>query len=151
MWNISQLSNSRCDYKIEIVNDNTVLLITRLIRDGSNTLSHKSVLDYGHIHNSAYFEVTLESSLRSLFWLYREKYVKKCLYTDFDGGVIHEGDILSHATGETFTVFYDETRETEPEKWRAVYPDGESLWLGNQVGDKGMARKVKSKWDLYDE
>lgn len=59
-------------------------------------------------------------------------------WRDFAGALIHEGDTIRHPTGDTGTVVYDEKRE-EVLRWRAVYENGESLWLGNQIGDKGRA------------
>lgn len=60
-------------------------------------------------------------------------------WRDFAGALIREGDTIRHPTGDTATVVIDRARGDDVLKWRAVYKDGESLWLGNQIGDKGRA------------
>ena len=55
---------------------------------------------------------------------------------DYRGIKIKEGDTIQHPTGDKAKVVYDSSFE---DPWRAVYEDGESLWLGNQVNEKGQA------------
>ncbi|CAB4159182.1 hypothetical protein UFOVP707_60 [uncultured Caudovirales phage] len=60
----------------------------------------------------------------------------------FAGHRLHVGDWIQHPGGKRARVVFD------PERiglscWRAVYEDGESLWLGNQIGDKGQATLVR--------
>lgn len=64
---------------------------------------------------------------------------------DFADAPIHIGDRLRHPSGEEFTVVFDPERESECVHygWRAVYEDGMDLWLGNQIGSKGMAVLVE--------
>jgi hypothetical protein len=64
-------------------------------------------------------------------------------WPDYEGKPIHVGDTLRHPHGELAVVQLDPDKG-EDGKWRAVYPDGESLWLGNQIGDKGRAIVVAS-------
>ncbi len=59
----------------------------------------------------------------------------KCPHKDFLGSEINSGDTLIHPSGEKFTVEYVEGFGP----WRALYEDGESLWLPNQVNGKGQA------------
>jgi len=59
----------------------------------------------------------------------------KCPHKDFLGSEIKEGDTLIHPSGEKFKVEYVEGFGP----WRAAYEDGDSLWLANQVNDKGQA------------
>lgn len=59
-------------------------------------------------------------------------------WPDFEGKPIHVGDTLRHPDGSTAVVQLDPARG-EDGKWRAVYQDGLSLWLGNQIGNKGGA------------
>lgn len=63
-------------------------------------------------------------------------------WTDFEGNPLKEGDVIQHPEGDpewqTATIVFDEGKEG-PLAWRAVYKGGESLWLGNQIGDKGRA------------
>ena len=63
-------------------------------------------------------------------------------WPDFAGQPIREGDTIRHPDGDTATVQRDSSREGVGQ-WRAVYGNGESLWLGNQIGDKGRAVKDK--------
>lgn len=66
----------------------------------------------------------------------------KAPYTDFAGNDLHLGDRIQHPNGDLATVVYDDAR-TDSGCWRAVYDDtGESLWLGNQIGDKGQAIRL---------
>ena len=65
--------------------------------------------------------------------------LRRAPWDDFAGRPIHEGDTIRHpADGDTATVVVDPSREGVA-MWRAVYSNGESLWLGNQIGDKGQA------------
>lgn len=60
-------------------------------------------------------------------------------WKDCRGAAIFEGDTLVHPTGDWGTVVFDADKEPGLE-WRVKYLDGEeSLWLGNQIGDKGQA------------
>lgn len=54
------------------------------------------------------------------------------------GNDIARGATMRYPDGSTFFVSYDDSREGTG-KWRAIFPDGESLWLGNQIGTKGQA------------
>jgi hypothetical protein len=65
----------------------------------------------------------------------------ECPFKDFLGSEIKEGNTLMHPSGEKFTVKY--VHGCGP--WRAVYEDGESLWLANQVNEKGQAVLYKDK------
>lgn len=60
---------------------------------------------------------------------------------DFKNAPIHLGDRLRHPSGEEFIVVFDPVKESESVNygWRAVYEGGVDLWLGNQIGSKGMA------------
>lgn len=61
-------------------------------------------------------------------------------WTDFNGGEIREGDYLVHPDGTRGVVVFDDSGKYEGIRcWRMVYEDGQSLWLGNQIGDKGQA------------
>lgn len=64
-------------------------------------------------------------------------------WPDFEGKPIHVGDTLRHPDGSTAVVQLDAARG-EDGQWRAVYQDGVSLWLGNQIGNKGGAIVVSS-------
>lgn len=61
---------------------------------------------------------------------------RKAPWPDYRGADIFEGDTIIHPSGETATVVFIAVLE---DPWRAKYGNGESLWLGNQVGDKGQA------------
>lgn len=63
---------------------------------------------------------------------------RKCGWIDFGGNAIHEGDVIVHPLGDRARVVFDDSREGAG-KWRAVYEDGVSLFLGNQVGNRGQA------------
>lgn len=69
----------------------------------------------------------------------------KAPWPDYRGADIHDGDTIVHPTGEAGTVLFDPEREPGLE-WRVKYHDnGESLWLGNQIGDKGQACVLSTK------
>lgn len=68
--------------------------------------------------------------------------MKKSKFKCWAGNTLYEGDRIRHSGGDTALVTYDPSRDTENGRWRAVYGDSTSLWLGNQVGDKGQAIKV---------
>lgn len=59
-------------------------------------------------------------------------------WADRLGNDIARGATMRYPDGSTFFVSYDDSREGTG-KWRAIFPDGESLWLGNQIGTKGQA------------
>lgn len=64
----------------------------------------------------------------------------KAPWPDFSGAEIHAGDWIVHPNGDYGRVVYSiESRHEGQARWRVVYEDGESLWLGNQIGDKGRA------------
>lgn len=65
---------------------------------------------------------------------------RKAPWPDYLGNDIHELDRIEHPDGDQrlALVYYDEKREGLA-RWRALYLDGVSLWLGNQIGDKGKA------------
>lgn len=62
-------------------------------------------------------------------------------YRDFQGKPIFEGDRLIHPLGDVGTVVYEADREDQRSRWRVKYDDQPdvSLWLSNQIGDKGRA------------
>lgn len=63
----------------------------------------------------------------------------KAPWPDYAGKDIHEFDRIQHPADDSMAlVIYDEAREGVA-CWRAIYKDGTSLWLGNQIGDKGRA------------
>lgn len=66
----------------------------------------------------------------------------KAPWPDYSGNPIHEGDKIRHPTGDEATVFFD-MKHMHTGQWRAVYEDGVSLWLGNQIGSKGQAVVIK--------
>jgi hypothetical protein len=75
---------------------------------------------------------------------------RKAPWPDYAGNDIHELDRIQHPTDDSVAlVFYDESREGVA-RWRAVYLNGESLWLGNQIGDKGRAVVVDQVQRLAD-
>lgn len=57
------------------------------------------------------------------------------------GVPLFEGDTLQHPDGMRAIVTFDPTHEGTGQ-WRAVYADGESLYLGNQISSKGQTCKV---------
>lgn len=64
---------------------------------------------------------------------------RKAPWPDYRGADIYEGDTIVHPQGDCGTVVFDASREPGLE-WRVQYLSGEeSLWLGNQIGDKGQA------------
>ena len=66
--------------------------------------------------------------------------MKKVPYKDYKGNEIYDGDILIHPICKSiFIIVYDETYSNP---WRALYENGDNLFLGQQVSDKGMAAKV---------
>lgn len=62
-------------------------------------------------------------------------------WPDYAGNAILLGAVMQHPSGEQFTVIFDAEKEAESLTygWRALYGDGMNLWLGNQIGPKGMA------------
>lgn len=62
-------------------------------------------------------------------------------YTDFAGNELRLGDRIRHQNGDLATVAYDDARP-EGCYWRAVYDDGDSLWLATQVDDSGRAIRL---------
>ena len=66
---------------------------------------------------------------------------RKAPWPDFKGSAIYEGDTLAHPDGERgiVTVVSADAGKGINYEWKAVYEDGCALWLGNQIGDKGMA------------
>lgn len=70
---------------------------------------------------------------------------RKAPWPDYRGADIHEGDTIVHPQGDCGTVVFDASREPGLE-WRVQYLSGEeSLWLGNQIGDKGQACVLATK------
>lgn len=70
---------------------------------------------------------------------------RKAPWPDFAGQSIHEGDWIEHPNGDRARVAYSmDPRHDGASRWRAVYRDDESLWLGNQIGDKGRAVVVSA-------
>lgn len=67
-------------------------------------------------------------------------------WPDFAGNEIAEGDFLIHPDGKKGCVMFDQSGTYEGiNRWRMVYDDGEILWLGNQIGDKGRAVRPEAK------
>ena len=89
-----------------------------------------------------------QSRLDWIDWMiaqYRETLPKKrAPWADYIGNALHEGDTIIHPSGDTAIVTLDPNKE-DAGQWRAVYADGTNLWLGNQIGTKGMALLVKPK------
>ena len=74
----------------------------------------------------------------------RQRPGRRAPWPDFAGNPIDEGDWIEHPTGDKGKVKYHMGTQYEGvSRWRVVYRDGESLWLGNQIGDKGRAVVVK--------
>ena len=72
--------------------------------------------------------------------------MKKSKFKCYAGNPLYDGDKIAHPNGDTAIVTYDHAkRDNEVGRWRAVYADGTSLWLGNQVSEKGQAIKVLSE------
>lgn len=70
---------------------------------------------------------------------------RKAPWPDCRGADIYEGDTIVHPQGDCGTVLFDASREPGLE-WRVKYLSGEeSLWLGNQIGDKGQACVLTAK------
>ena len=66
-------------------------------------------------------------------------------WPDFAGSPIHEGDWIEHPNGDRARVLFSlDTKHDGVSRWRAVYENDDSLWLGNQIGDKGKAIVVKT-------
>jgi len=57
----------------------------------------------------------------------------------YEGNQLQKGDKIIHPDMSVATVTYDDHFKN---KWRAIYRNGDNLWLGNQVGDKGRAVKA---------
>lgn len=66
---------------------------------------------------------------------------RPCPWPDAQGQPLADGDTIQHPDGMRAVVTFDPSREG-PGQWRAVYADGESLFLGNQITGKGQACKV---------
>lgn len=67
-------------------------------------------------------------------------------WPDFAGNEIAEGDFLIHPDGKKGCVVFEQSGAHEGvNRWRMVYEDGVSLWLGNQIGDKGQAVKPEAR------
>lgn len=66
-------------------------------------------------------------------------------WPDAAGNPIREGDWIEHPDGERAQVVYcldpkyNAPHRGDSDRWRAIYSDGVSLWLGNQIGTKGQA------------
>ena len=84
-----------------------------------------------------------------LSFFYNEKVARRVApWLDFAGNILHEGDTISHPVGkERAVVTYDLEKEKIDKNfgWRAVYENGDSLWLGNQINDKGQAVVVNTE------
>lgn len=72
----------------------------------------------------------------------------KAPWPDFAGNDIYEGDVIQHPNGDRGeVVLVPVVFPQDPDstiQWRVNYANGESMWLGNQIGDKGQAVVVKS-------
>lgn len=65
-------------------------------------------------------------------------------WPDFAGNPVHEGDYIEHPNGDSARVVFSlDPKHDGVSRWRAVYANDESLWLGNQIGDKGRAAVVR--------
>lgn len=64
---------------------------------------------------------------------------RKAPWPDYAGNDIFEMDRIRHPIDDTLALVYYDEKFDGDRRWRALYLDGESLWLGNQVGDKGRA------------
>lgn len=71
---------------------------------------------------------------------------RKAPWPDYRGADIFEGDTIIHPTGEVAKVVFAADHENP---WRAEYSNGDSLWLGNQIGDKGMAFVLATKESIH--
>lgn len=67
----------------------------------------------------------------------------KCPYQDCKGHDLFVGDKLMHPINKrTFVIHYDYLQD-EHSRWRAIYENGDNLWLGQQVDKtRGMASKI---------
>ncbi len=57
-------------------------------------------------------------------------------YKDLIGNELHVGDVIVHPDGSKAKVVFDDAWENP---WRAVYENGDNLWLAHQIGGKGSA------------
>lgn len=67
---------------------------------------------------------------------------KKAPWPYWRGADIYEGDTIVHSTGDVAVVVFMAGHQ---DPWRAKYSNGETLWLGNQIGDKGQACVLDTK------
>jgi hypothetical protein len=58
-------------------------------------------------------------------------------WDDFAGGIIHEGDVIVHPSGECGRVVID--KHEDRDRWKVDYGDGLLSSLALQIGDKGQA------------
>ncbi|WP_110644104.1 hypothetical protein [Salinicola sp. CPA57] len=69
--------------------------------------------------------------------------MRKAPWPDYAGNQIHEGDTLTHPSGETGKVIFLETEKDPHDQWRVDYAD-QYLRLALQIGDKGQALVTES-------
>lgn len=72
---------------------------------------------------------------------------RKAPWPDFRGADIFEGDAIIHPAGDAAMVEFVFDEPMPSLRWRAKYSNGESMWLGNQIGDKGQAYVLAVKHD----
>jgi len=88
--------------------------------------------------------VNLMSKLESMIDNYKEPCEHKTPeleWKDYNGNKLKLGDILEHPESkDRFVIAYDPEMANS---WRAIYENGDNLFLGLQIGDRGQAVKVK--------
>ena len=63
-------------------------------------------------------------------------------WPDYEGNTLYLGDTIEHPISKERGIVSIDTLEKDIYyKWKVVYED-DTLWLGNQIGDKGQAVKV---------
>lgn len=62
----------------------------------------------------------------------------KAPWTDYDGNLIYEGDIIKHPNGDMGKVIFFPNESHPQDAWRVDYGD-DILRLGLQIGYRGMA------------
>lgn len=60
-------------------------------------------------------------------------------WPDFHGMEIHDGDVITHPSGEFGTVVFIPEEENLSDQWRVDYGSEIKSRLCLQIGDKGMA------------
>lgn len=74
---------------------------------------------------------------------------RKAPWPDYRGADIFEGDTIIHPSGDScvvvFILAYASSEADIANAWRVKYGDGDCLWLGNQIGDRGRACVLATK------